>query len=393
MGKSKGLAIGIGITLLIVGFLLIYYFSPAFISKDNKNPDAIININVANSQELLINKGDTIHFSAKNSTDEDGEIEEYLWNFGDGSSSDDMDAKHTYDEPGTYNVTLTVVDDDGNKDIKYLEITVNSPPNAIIKVLGHQINERISIPIARQIQFMGNDSTDPDGWIESYHWSFGDGNESTLETPVHYYFQLGNFQVTLTVTDNTGAKSLKYLEIESIKRTYVSKWTVNYYEIVVENNGYTREGQSTENIYDLQQDKISTVTINFTWEDRQPFLRDNETEGEDLFELGVITPENNSLGKNSTAGNISINVPYNSKPISKQFKANTESDAITAAEEIAELSSEGNGEWYFNVTAILCKGGNWVSDQFDLDVGNSWSLILIIHYFELEMVEITNETG
>ncbi len=47
-------------------------------------------------------------------------------------------------------------------------------------------------------------STDPDGTIVSYTWSFGDGASSALPAPRHTFVQIGAYQVSLTVTDNDG---------------------------------------------------------------------------------------------------------------------------------------------------------------------------------------------
>ncbi|WP_237706793.1 PKD domain-containing protein [Kribbella flavida] len=47
-------------------------------------------------------------------------------------------------------------------------------------------------------------STDPDGTIQSYHWSFGDGATSVSPNPTHQYAAAGTYSVTLTVTDNSG---------------------------------------------------------------------------------------------------------------------------------------------------------------------------------------------
>jgi PKD repeat protein len=388
MVKKKGPVIAFVIIVIIIISVISYFFFPDLTNENNERPFASIEINVHDSNDVLINEGDTILFSARNSSDNDGNIEEYHWNFGDGSSSNNVDAKHTYDEPGDYNVTLTVVDNDGNKDIQYLQITVNSMPIAIAEVLNFAAGELDSIPIAKPISFVANDSLDEDGWIESYHWDFGDGNESTLEAPTYYYFELGKFKTTLTVVDNNGAIAVDYIEIEIIKRTYTSKWTLKNYEIEIDGNGFTREGQSTENLYNINQENLAQINVSLSWDDRQPFLRDNESEGEDQFELTAVTPENISKISNSTSGNISQIFEYNSQPKNDEFKAKTQSEAITLAEDSASLSNDGNGEWYFNVTAIECKGGNWINDEFDLDVGNTWYLIMVLYYFELDMIEV-----
>jgi hypothetical protein len=52
-------------------------------------------------------------FSAAGSTDADGEITSYAWEFGDGASATGVAPVHAYDWPGTYTVRLTVTDDDG----------------------------------------------------------------------------------------------------------------------------------------------------------------------------------------------------------------------------------------------------------------------------------------
>ncbi|WP_455392941.1 PKD domain-containing protein [[Eubacterium] cellulosolvens] len=388
--KRGKIVIGIVIIIIVLAAVIIFgLYTPPIFQKDTKHPAAKIEINRSSHQDVIIHQGEEIFFSAKNSSDEDGEIEQYLWNFGDGSSSKSMNAKHTYDEPGTYNVTLTVVDDDGNKDIQYLEIKVNSLPVAMAQIVDFTGSGTITVPIAKQILFNSSGSYDSDGQIVGYHWDFGDGNQSSMESPEYYYFNIGTYKVTLTVIDDVGAMATDQLEINIILRSYASEWTLKYEEIIIEENGYTRESQSSSLLRELYKENIAQINVTLNWTDRQPLLMNNQSAGEDLFELQTITPENLSRNENSTSGNITIRFTYNSQPAVKEFKAKTKSDALSMAIDDAALTDEGNGEWYFNISAIECKGGNWINDEFDMDIGNFWTLTVLIWFFELEMYEVT----
>ena len=55
--------------------------------------------------------------------------------------------------------------------------------------------------------FNASDSYDIDGTIESYTWNFGDGNVTTINTPIitHVFTVPGTYTVNLTLTDNDGA--------------------------------------------------------------------------------------------------------------------------------------------------------------------------------------------
>ena len=53
--------------------------------------------------------------------------------------------------------------------------------------------------------FDATGSSDPDGTIASYSWTFGDGSTATGASPSHLYAASGNYSVVLTVVDNNGA--------------------------------------------------------------------------------------------------------------------------------------------------------------------------------------------
>ncbi len=58
-------------------------------------------------------EGQSITFSSIGSSDSDGSISSYLWNFGDGNNSTSANPSHTYASVGSYSVTLTVTDNEG----------------------------------------------------------------------------------------------------------------------------------------------------------------------------------------------------------------------------------------------------------------------------------------
>ena len=68
----------------------------------------------------------TVSFDASASTDPDGSIVAYSWNFGDGSSGSGVTAEHTYTDPGGYVAQLVVTDDRGATSSATVEISVSA---------------------------------------------------------------------------------------------------------------------------------------------------------------------------------------------------------------------------------------------------------------------------
>ncbi len=71
-----------------------------------------------------LKEGETVTFNATGSTDADGTIENYSWDFGDGNTASGITATHSFESSGTFNVKLTVTDNDGLKDTTTIVITV-----------------------------------------------------------------------------------------------------------------------------------------------------------------------------------------------------------------------------------------------------------------------------
>jgi len=142
----------------------------------------------------------TCSFDASGSSDADGTISSYAWNFGDGNTASGATASHTYSADGTYGVALTVTDDLGATGTASQNVAVgtaadNSPPAASLTVSCTELT----------CEFDASSSSDSDGSIVSYAWDFGNGNSSTGAVVNHTYGADGTYVVTLTVTDNLGA--------------------------------------------------------------------------------------------------------------------------------------------------------------------------------------------
>jgi RHS repeat-associated protein len=72
----------------------------------------------------------TLEFDANGSRDAEGPLLSYAWDFGDGKSSTEPNARHSYDTPGTYTVVLLVKDKDGATSTSSKQITLSQPPPA-----------------------------------------------------------------------------------------------------------------------------------------------------------------------------------------------------------------------------------------------------------------------
>ncbi len=154
--------------------------------------------------------GQAVAFDGSASADPDGTLSAYTWDFGDGTTATGANPSHTYTTEGTYNVTLTVTDNDGVMDSDSTTATIGSGNLAPVADAGGPY----SGTAGSDVQFDGSASSDPDGSIVSYLWEFGDGGESSEMNPVHSYAASGTYNVTLTVYDDNGAMASDSVSVE-----------------------------------------------------------------------------------------------------------------------------------------------------------------------------------
>jgi PKD repeat protein len=137
------------------------------------------------------------------STDADGTIASQSWDFGDGSPlGTGATPTHIFATPNTYQVKLTVTDNNGDTNAKTVPVVVTTgTPTNVPPVASFTAPTTCTANAACTFT---STSTDADGTIATAHWDFGDQTVGDGLSVDHTYAAAGTFNVTLTVTDNAG---------------------------------------------------------------------------------------------------------------------------------------------------------------------------------------------
>ncbi|WP_286268764.1 PKD domain-containing protein [Thalassotalea hakodatensis] len=213
------------------------------------------------------------------SSDPDGNIVSYLWDFGDGNTSTDANPQHTYQVFGKYQPMLTVKDNNGaeastsidinilvagdmdadgdvdkvdlqnfilalrrgenldrafdlnkdgrvnNRDVRYFKAICSYANCSNIAPQSQEPLVNITLPdsvvVNQHASFNSEqsiaDPSDRYSYIDSYQWSFGDGATSSDKNPIHIFSSVGSYDVSLTLVNNNGLTST---HIETIHVAY-----------------------------------------------------------------------------------------------------------------------------------------------------------------------------
>jgi PKD repeat protein len=143
-------------------------------------------------------------FNASESYDQDGNIEKYVWNFGDGNitTTNKNQITHTFNNRGVFWVNLTVYDNDGLHNSTAQKIFVGKPPNPrfTYNLTTYKDHCLAAFDATQSI-------AEENCHIVQYVWSFGDFSDAVkTQSPKieHIYLEEDDYNVTLTVYDNDG---------------------------------------------------------------------------------------------------------------------------------------------------------------------------------------------
>jgi PKD repeat protein len=134
-----------------------------------------------------------------------GGIAEYRWNFGDGRTGSGRTTTHAYSSPGTYAVTLTIIDGFNRAASSVQSITVGAGAGPTAAFVFSP-----AAPAPGQTVFFNaaGSRAAPGSTITGYQWDFGDGVIVDGGVTINHAFAAeGDFRVTLVVTDNAGRKN------------------------------------------------------------------------------------------------------------------------------------------------------------------------------------------
>ena len=161
--------------------------------------------------------GSVCDFDGSGSSDPDGTIASYAWQFGDGTSGSGPTPHHVYALGEQYVVTLTVTDDTGITGVFNITINANAPPVPALTAT-------CSGPTCT---FDASGSSDPDGTIAFYSFSFGDGHSTgfTTTSTASHAFAAGTFTATLYIQDNAGATAIQTTTVTVVNIAPVASFT------------------------------------------------------------------------------------------------------------------------------------------------------------------------
>ncbi len=148
-----------------------------------------------------------LQFDASASYDTEGKIDQYTFDFGDGTAavkSATPKVNHTFAKAGTFTVKLSVIDDGGATATASCVVGVsagNQPPTAKLVCPG-------SVSLNQTFSVDASGSSDNDGLLAKYTFDMGDGTAQKAGASAkasHAYAKAGSFAVSVTVMDDKSA--------------------------------------------------------------------------------------------------------------------------------------------------------------------------------------------
>ncbi len=177
------------------------------------------------------NDADTLWVQFQNQST--GNYSQLDWDFGDQSGSGQSSPRHRYTKPGNYPVKLRIWGQNCNHEIrKIINLSPAASCYALFTAQQNQTNEL-------EVQF-----TDVSiGLAESWNWTFGDGENSDIQHPLHIYTDPGNYEVSLTISGSNGSSS--FTRLVEVTQNHYCQAAFSYNQTYPENPEVVFTNQSS----------------------------------------------------------------------------------------------------------------------------------------------------
>ncbi|MBL7071486.1 MAG: PKD domain-containing protein [Candidatus Omnitrophica bacterium] len=184
----------------------------------------------------------SVEFSSEEST---GDIEMWLWKFGDDETSSQPDPTHVYRRSGVFDVELSIIAYDG-------QVDVETKPGYISTFAPAPHADFEASPLSGEAPLtvnFNNKSVGAD--IESFEWDFGDNTPTeSSQNPTHTYQRGGTHTVTLSVTGPDGTDT----------RTRIDYITVTHSSPQADFSANAPSGETVDGVIE----GVAPLTVNFT---------------------------------------------------------------------------------------------------------------------------------
>ena len=346
-----------------------------------------------------IQQGEEVTFDARDSNPIEGTITEYLWDFDDGNKATTISAftSHQFLDYGSFNVKLTVTNDQGGTDSTNVMVKVNGAPQLNL-TYPETVRSGDIIVLDASRTFDPEDNKMDFKWdINHLEDSDGDGDprndvdfsDSILYLPTN---SSGLISGSLTVDDNDGGVAIELFNIEIKPRKYKVAWventlTWNYDEYLAQGETWSENmtpGDGArilafEAILELQRDLILPP--------------DNFTLSLNIVEDGY------RKSATTTAGNLTRNESTSAELNASKLNPRAEEgvfEADSAEELMQQLLNQpgarfGQGEWVWTVVAQDADPDAFIPGTIDPDEGNDWTLKIEIRVLVPQLTEVAEE--
>ncbi len=165
----------------------------------------------------------TVSFDASASTDPNGDVLSYNWDFGNGNIATAATPSTVYNTVGVYTVSLTV--NDGTNTSTVVTETITVTDGNIAPIADFVATPPTGIaPV--NVNFDASNSSDANGDALTYSWDFGDGTTGQGVNTSHSYTAVGIYQAKLTVSDGK-KESSKTVQITVTNGSPVASFTIS----------------------------------------------------------------------------------------------------------------------------------------------------------------------